>query len=166
MDFTPGQRQLLAYWGNIQQSVAARANTADLWAAVRAASPAEGVALKGVRITDMNTLRSIAASQQRSITGTSGLLPSQVLTGDVIGRDLSSRSPQDQLAAPRWIVRFEHDVTVEGQLLTLWRSSVFEGILPATKGDLQNQLEADAQALADDYGTTHIGIGRFSIAAV
>jgi hypothetical protein len=166
MAFTSGQQKLLPYWGIIVTSVAQRASTADLWAAVRAGAQIEGNQLTGVRVQDMNVLRSIAASQQRSISSLQSLLPGNALDARNIGRDLSSRSLQDQSLAPRWIVRFEHDVVVQGQLQTLWRSSVFEGQLPSTKGDLMNALESDAAELAKDYDVTHVGIGRFSIAAV
>jgi hypothetical protein len=166
MDFTPGQRKLLLYWGNIQQSVTARASTADLWAAVRSAAAAEGTPLSGVRIQDMNGLRSIAASMARSQRDLAALRPDSVITGAMIGRDLSSRPLTDQALAPRYLVRFEHDVLVDGQLQTVWRSSFFDGALPSTKGDLLNALEQDAVAMADDYGTTHVGVGRFQIAAV
>jgi hypothetical protein len=166
MDFTPGQKQLVLYWGPIMQSVTERATTAEIWATVRAAAAAEGAPLTGVGIQDMNFMRGIANSQARSLRELGSALPSQVIESTMIGRDLSSRSLADQELARRWIVRFEHDVTIDGGLQTLWRSSVFEGILPNTKGDILNALEQDAQALAEDYGVTHIGIGSFTIAAV
>lgn len=166
MNLTPGQKQLLPWWGNIQNAVSRRASTADLWATVREAAAAEGVILRGVSAIDMNSLRSIAGSQRRSLDELQRAAPDQTITSVMIGADLSSRGQQFQNLAPSWIVRFEHDVTIEGQLNTLWRSSVFEGQLPTTKGQLLDAVTADAEALAEDYGVTHIGVGRMSIAAV
>jgi hypothetical protein len=166
MDFTEGQRQLLLYWGNIQQSVSARASTADLWANVKAAAAAEGNSLGGVRMTDMNGLRSIAASQRSAMDNLQAARVDSVITGNMLGRDLSSRGLTDQSLAPRFLVRFEHDVTVGGQLQTFWRSSFFDGSLPTTKGDLMSAVNQDAQALADDYDVTHAGVGRIQISAV
>jgi len=166
MDFTTGQRKLLAYWGTIQSAVSQRVSTADLWAAVRDAADAEGVSLKGSTAIDMGRLRSIAGSMRNAQEQLQQGRPDQVITGSMIATDLSARPLQDQLLAPSWIVRFEHDVTVNGELQTLWRSSVFESSLPPTIGDLRSSVEADAVALADDYDVTHVGVGRMQISAV
>lgn len=166
MDFTPGQRKLLLYWGNIVQSVAARASTADLWNAVRAAAAAEGQDLSGVRLTDMNGLRSIAASQRQAGQTLAAARVDAVIDAGMIGRDLDSRSVQEQLLAPRWRVRFEQDVIVGGQLQTLWRTSYIDGFLPSTKADVLAQVDQDAQGLADDYDQVHAGVGAVQITAV
>lgn len=166
MDFTPGQQKLLAYWGEIQSAVSQRVSTAALWETVRVAAAQEGRPLSGVGAIDMNLLRSIAAEQQRTMgVITAGRLD-QTITADMIARDLSSRALADQNLAPRFLVRFQHDVIVDGQLQTLWRSSFFDGSLPSTKGDLLNALTQDAVAMSDDYGVTHAGVGQFQISAV
>ncbi len=165
MDFTAGQRQLLAYWGEIQSAVSRRVSTADLWTAVRSAAEAEGVQLRGAGAIDMNLLRGLAAQQRNAMDVLQGARMGDTIVSSMIAQDISARSQQDQDLAPRWIVRFEHDVTVGGQLQTLWRSSIFEGVLPSTRSDLTSAVEADAQALADDYDVTHIGVGRIQIAA-
>lgn len=166
MDFTPGQRKLLLYWGNIVQSVSARAPTALLWQDVRAAAAAEGQDLSGVRLTDMNGLRSIAASQRVAGQTLAAARVDAVIDAGMIGRDLDSRSLQEQQLAPRWRVRFEQDVIVSGSLKTVWRTSYIDGILPSTKADVLSQVEQDAQALADDYDEVHAGVGTVQITAV
>lgn len=166
MSFTPGQRKLLAFWGSIQSSVTQRASTSELWNAVRAKAAAEGVELSGVRATDMNALRSIAADQRVKGDRLTAAPKSRAIDASMIGRDLSSRSVGDQLVAPRWIARFEHTIEVGGETQTLWRASVFESALPTTVGELGDQLEQDAQAMADDYDQTHVGVGRISLVAV
>lgn len=173
MELTPGQKALLPFWGNIQSAVSQRVSTADLWAAVREASAAEGVVLRGVSATDMSGLRGLAASQRNGSQSFDTARPDQVITGQMIAQDLSSRSLQDQALAPSWIVRFEQDLNVSGRLMTVWRSSVFEGSLPITKGDLMNTLDTDAEQLLaassggiDATSAVHIGIGRIQIVAV
>lgn len=166
MDFTEGQRKLLLYWGNIQQSARSRASTAELWAAVRAAAKADNNPLSGVRATDMNVLRSIATAQGRAGNAFQGARIDSVIDSTMIARDLSSRDQQSQNLAPRFLVRFEHDVTINGALTTLWRTSTVDGSLPTTKGDVLSMVERDAQAMADDYGVTHVGVGRVEIVGV
>lgn len=166
MDFTPGQQLLLAYWGNIQSAVSQRASTQDLWSAVRDAAATEGVQLKGVSAIDMNLLRSIAAEQQRSMQTLASAPLSQAIDPSMIARDVSARDQAAQNLAPAWLVRFEHQVLVEGETVTQWRTSTFEGFLPATKADLLDQVGNDAIAMADDYGTTHVGVGAVQISAV
>lgn len=166
MDLTPGQTKLLAYWGNIQSAVSLRASTADLWTAVRDAATREGVGLEGVNAIDLGRLRSIAAGQRNAMESLARSRPGQTITGSMIATDLSARSLQAQLMAPQWIVRFEHDITISGELKTVWRSSVFDGSLPPTIDQLRQSVESDAAAMADDYGVTHAGVGRLQISAV
>lgn len=166
MDFTEGQRRLLAYWGNIQAAVAERVSTAELWSRVRAAAEQEGVSLHGVGAIDMGRLRSIAAAQRGAMAALGGARRDQAITGAMIASDLSARPLQDQLLAPSWIVRFEHDIVVEGELRTVWRSSVVDGGLPATVQDLYDRVSEDAEAMAEDYDVSHAGVGRIQISAV
>jgi hypothetical protein len=173
MDLTPGQTKLLAYWGNIQSAVSQRASTADLWAAVRGAADAEGVSLAGISVTDMSGLRGLAAGQRNAMDNLQRTSPDQVITGTMIATDLSSRPLADQTLVPSWIVRFEHDVTIDGELVTVWRSSVFDGSLPPTVGDLRDAVNADAEAMATSgsggltaESVTHLGVGRMQISAV
>lgn len=166
MDFTPGQLQLLAYWGTIQQAVSERASTADLWASVREVAAAEGVQFIGVSATDMSSLRGLAAGQRNAMETLQAAGPNQAIDATMIATDLSTRNQAAQNLAPSWLVRFEQDITVGGQLQTVWRTSTIDGFLPATKSDLLSQVTTDAQGMADDYGVTHVGIGRMQISAV
>ena len=166
MDLTSGQKQLLAYWGIIQAAVSQRASTAALWEAVRSDALAQGVTIQGVSAIDMGRLRSIVADQRNAMEAFGLLRPNEAITQSQIGTDISARDLAAQALAPTWLVRFEHDVVVEGELQTLWRTSTFEGSLPATAGSLRSAVEADAQALADDYDVTHAGVGRIQIVAV
>jgi len=166
MDFTESQRKLLTYWGTIVSAVNQRVSTAELWNMVRDVATREGVELKGVGAIDMGRLRSIAAGQRTAAENLGAARPGQVITGQMIGTDLSARSSQLQAMAPSWIVRFEHDVIVSGELTTVWRSSTFDGSLPPTIDDLRSAIEADAEAMAEDYDVSHAGIGRLQISAV
>ena len=173
MQLTPGQKALLPYWGPIQSAVSQRVSTADLWTAVREAAAAEGVTISGVSATDMSGLRGLAASQRNASANFSQAHPGDTITGSMIAQDISSRGLADQALAPSWIVRFEQDLNFEGQLRTVWRSSVFEGSLPPTVDELRNQLDLDAEQLLasssggiDATSAVHIGIGQIQISAV
>ncbi len=173
MDLTPGQKALLPFWGNIQSAVSQHVGTAELWAAVRDAAAAEGVELRGISATDMSALRGLAAGQRNASTNLLRAGPGDVITGPMISQDLSSRGLADQALAPSWIVRFEQDLNFSGELMTVWRSSVFEGSLPLTVNDLRNQLDQDAEQLLasssggiDATSAVHIGIGSIQISAV
>ena len=166
MDYTPGQLKLLAYWGTIQSAVTQRSSTAELWASVRGAAQIDGVTLSGVSATDMNSLRATAAGMRNAATNLASARPNQGIDATMIAQDISARPLGAQNAAPAWLVRFEHDITVGGVLQTVWRTSTFEGVLPPTKNDLLNQVTNDALAMADDYGVTHVGVGSMQISAV
>ncbi len=173
MDLTPGQKALLPFWGSIQSAVTQRVGTAELWDAVRQAASAEGVILRGVSATDMSGLRGLAAGQRNAGDNLARAGPGDVITGQMIGQDLSSRALADQALAPSWIVRFEQDLNISGELVTVWRSSVFDGSLPVTLSDLRNTLDADAEEMLTSYAggieaapAVHIGIGRIQISAV
>lgn len=166
MQFTSGQKTLLLYWGTIQEAVSRRAGTAELWEAVRNVATREGVELSGVSASDMSSLRGISARQRNSMDSFQRAGPNDAITGPMIGSDVSARDAMAQSLAPSYIVRFEHDVTVNGELLTFWRSSVIDGRLPTTKAELLRSVEQDAVGLADDYDETHVGVGRVQISAV
>jgi hypothetical protein len=166
MDFTEGQRKLLAYWGEIRSGVSQRVSTAELWEIVRNAATREGVTLQGVGILDMSRMRSIAAGQRTALENLAQARPDQVITGAMIARDLSARDERLQSLAPSWLVRFEHDVIVNGELQTVWRTSTFDNSLPLTIADLRAAVENDAEAMADDYDVSHAGIGQLEISAV
>jgi hypothetical protein len=42
----------------------------------------------------------------------------------------------------------------------------FRGELPATVGDLMDELEGDAQVMADNYGQEHVGVSSVSVLRV
>jgi hypothetical protein len=164
-DFTPGATKLLAYWGNIQSSVGARASTASLWQDVRDAAAADNYNIAPANAIDMGQLRSIAVGNRTAMERLAALGSPGTITAEHIGTELFARSLAEQALAPIHLVRFEHNVMVDGELQTVWRTDRFEGDLPLTKDDLILQLNADAAALADEYSQTHVGIGAMSISA-
>ena len=166
MNFTQGQQKLLLYWGEIVSSVFQRASTAEVWDVVRNAATREGVDLSGVRLTDMNALRSIATRQRNSQSVLNSARPGTLLDASMIGTDVSARPADVQLMSQKYVLRFQHDVTIDGQLQTFWRSSTIDGSPGVTVDDLRQRAEQDAEALADDYGVTHVGIGLMQLVAV
>ena len=162
-DLSPGATKLLAYWGNIQSAVAARASTADLWNTVRTAAAAEGYDIAPANAIDMGTLRSLAVSNRNAMEALAAAPATAAFDYTMLGTELYARSPAEQALAPLYLVRFEHNVTEDGEPATVWRTDTFRGMLPPTKDELQAQLDADAQLLAEEYTQSHVSIGAISI---
>ena len=166
MELTPGQHRLMALWGSIESAVSQRASTADLWSAAREASLAEGVPLTGVSATDMSGLRGMAAQMRNAseMLATAGAGAS--ITGDMVAQTPWSRPLSEQNALGIWQVRYQHTVIEDGQPVTAWRTSIFEGGLPPTVEQLNQAVNEDALAVADSHGTSNVGISGLQILAV
>lgn len=159
----PGGGKLLGYWGVIQQSVAQRLSTAELWQSVREAAAADGYDISGAGAIDMGTLRSLAASQREADAMLARASPDVGLQASMIGTDLAGFLRPNASASPQWLVRFQHNTIEDGQDVQHWRTSLFTGALPPTKADLLAQLDADGELLSQDYNSDHISIGDVAI---
>ncbi len=162
-DLSAGAQKLLAYWGNIQSAVASRASTAELWSTVQAAAAADNYSIAGATAIDMGQLRALAAGNRNAMEAFGRAGQDATITDTMLGSELYARFSTAANPEPQYFVRFEHLITENGQQTTVWRTDVFRGLLPPTKGQLLEQLNADAQGLADEYNQAHIGIGSVSI---
>lgn len=159
-----GLRRLSQFYGSILSGTAGGLTTRDLWSAVQSAAVGQyGQALSGITIQDMNVLRGLAGAQLNASREFMNAAPEQGITAQMWANELDQRPYAERQAAPQWVVRFEHTfVTPEGETTTDWRSTVWDE-LPITKADLLDTLAEDAEGLADDYGTTNVGIGQVMI---
>lgn len=159
-----GLRRLSQFFGTILSGASAGLTTHDLWSAVQSAATSQyGRALSGVTIQDMNVLRGLAGAQLNASRNFMNAAPEQGITAQMWANELDQRSYAERQAAPQWVVRFEHTfLTPEGEPETSWRSSVWDQ-LPVTKAALLDALAEDAEGLADDYGTTNVGVGAVMI---
>jgi hypothetical protein len=163
VDLTPGATKLLAYWGNIQSAVAARASTAELWATVRDAAAADNFDISPANAVDMGQLRSLAAGNRNASAAFNAASENQSLDSSMIGSELYTPNESNPAAERLYLVRFQQTVLEDEAETTIWRTDMFRGLLPPTKSDLMAQLDNDAQNLADEYNQTHIGIGDVAI---
>lgn len=165
-DLTPGASKLLAWWGSVSAGVSQRLDTASMWDAVRNAAANEGVDLAGVSALDMNTLRSYAASQRTAMDNLTRAGDTGPIDASMIGQAPWSRDLNSQNLAPKWEVRYERNVIVDGEEQTLWSTSTFTGERPQSIEDMRAQLEQDAADNAGLYGQQHLSVGRIQITAV
>lgn len=157
----------LQYWGTVRGAVAQRASTADVWGAIRDMAAASGLPNLGISLQDFNQLRS-AAVGVRNAGETLAKAPAEWgLNSSMIGVTPYARSLADRANTPQWSVGMYHTTAdLEGNESTDYRMVRFTGQLPATKADLELALEQDAEALADKYGRTHVGIESYELLAI
>lgn len=158
--------QSLQYWGSIEGAVRSGANTQGVWDAIRSAQASLGNSAPGIDIRDVSKMRSSAvgvresARQFGNADGLSPVLGSYMATAPW-ARDLSDRNTLGM-----WQVRFEHTFTDNGIERTAWRTTMFQGTLPPTVGDLQDAVDQDAQEMAKGYGFEHVAVANISILAI
>ena|ERR1700733_11461026 len=162
-EFTPGQTKLLNYWGIIQKSVADRVSTSDLWSAVTSAAAAEGYSLSPANAMDMNSLRSLAAGNRNASEEFMAAPDNAALGASFYGFELYAPAPHQLNVETTYLVRFEQNVLENGMPATVWRTDTFRGVLPATKDELMQQLNSDAEQIGEDYNQTHVSIGSVAI---
>lgn len=160
-------RSALQYWGVASGAVADRAGTADVWAAINAHATSMGRDTAGLSLSDFNQLRSAAAGVRNSGEALAAGRAESAITGDMIGTPPWARTLGEQNAQPLFQARFQHTTTdLDGNESTDWRTVTFSGGLPATHGDFMTALGHDAEALADKYGTAHVGIDSITLLGV
>jgi hypothetical protein len=165
----------MAYWGSIQNAVSARASTADVWAAIRAAQAAEPGGGGGVSVQGVNEVRAAAArlrnasenfTQARDFAERTGI--TQAIEGTMMSTAPWSREPQVLSTLADYQVRFETLLTTPaGEQASAWVTARFPtGQLPVTVGELIDALSAYSLAFGYADEATLAGIGDVSITAV
>lgn len=157
----------LQYWGTIRGGVAQRESTAQLWGRINDVATTLGMPSAGLSLNSFNQMRSSAAGIRNSSERLAAAPGEYALDAQFIGSTPYARSLQAQADAPQWRVGFQHTTTNEaGDETTDYRSVRFTGQLPATLDDLHRVLGQDAEALADKYGTYHVGYDSVEILAI
>lgn len=156
----------LMFWGTIEGAARDRATTADLWSRLQDHADSLGLSGPGLTLADVNALRGRASefiNAERSLTRASD---DYGIDASMIANAPWQRGIAERNALPMYQVRFEHQVIIDGVPQTKFRSVMFRGQLPATVGDLEDQIEGDAQEMADNYEEEHGGIGAISVLRV
>jgi cytosine/adenosine deaminase-related metal-dependent hydrolase len=140
-----------------------RASTSDLWQAVRDAAASQGFELTGVNAVDMGQLRAFAVANRNAAEAFNSAVAGTSLDAGMMGQELyyTASNRPDSLAL--YNVRFMHTVIEDGVEIDLQRTDQIRGILPATKDQLMQMLDSDAQILADEYNQSHVSIGDVTI---
>ena len=154
------------YWGVIQAAVAQRLNTAALWAKISAYEVAQAITRPANLFTAVSQMRSLAATQRNTSEVLGRAADAQAIDSTMIAQAVNARPLNEQVLAPINVVRFEATVlTSEGES-TQWLSMLFHGNLPATKGELVDQLTGTAIDATTGYGSVFTGLtGNMQITA-
>ena len=148
----------LMYYGRILAGTLAGANTAEIWAGIRAQAEAFGLPRPGISIGTVSMLRRLAGAEARAMRGVGGADPTDnPLTHASVApwaRPLSQRN-----AAPSYTVRFAVAGQTDENGNQLYRSVKYNAAnMPATVAALQADLIVQNAAMAADYGTEDGGI--------
>jgi len=154
------------YWGIIQSAAAQRLTTAALWQQISAFEQAQGITRPGGLFQAVSQMRSLAVSQRRAGESFSAAAESDALTSAMIAQDINARPLGDQALSPLYVVRFEASVLTDEGQSTQWLSIMFQGTLPATKGELLDAVTDAGLDLSTGYGSVFTGLtGGLSITA-
>jgi hypothetical protein len=165
---TPGVRNLLAYWGNIQQAAGGRTGVAGAWDALRTAlGVSQGTQIKGfASIQDMNTVYGLAVANRNAAEIFASADPDAAILGTMIGQTPNARELNVQAAAPLYNVRVSYSYTKDGTpeqgWVTVQLPQSLEGF---TVGTLTEQVQTLAGVLVTGYGVTTATFGTMQITA-
>lgn len=162
-DLTPAETKAMAYWPQIEGSAARHDTTASLWASINAAAAELGLTSPGVSAIAVNRLRAMATGIQRRSDQLAALPNSKRLTSGLVSQAPWSRSLAEQRALPKFQARFQHTFTKNGDSVTEWRTSVWDGKLPRTIGQLRDAIDLDAQNMANKYGVEHDSVDAIQL---
>lgn len=157
----------LQFWGTVRGTVANRGSTADVWTAINSHAANLGLEKTGLTLQSFNQLRSAAVSVRNSGEAFTDAPGGSAVTGEQIGLTPYARPLADRNATPQWLVGFTH-ITAddEGNESEQYRTVRFTGQLPPTKQDLLDAVEQDAEALADQYNSHHVGTSDHEVLAI
>lgn len=121
--------QLTALYGLIRGAVEQRMTTADLWASIRASDLT-------ATFSDVNTLRSFAASARNARLELASAQESHAVTGKMISIAPWAREPQSRSLAPAYQLNIPYSYTdMAGNVVQDWINKTVHA-LPATVGEI------------------------------
>lgn len=141
----------LKYWGDILTSAYQRANTQEMWLAIRTAQERYGLDRPGTTPPDVSTLRGFA---NRIVAGAAALAaaaPTDTITPDMMAvAPYTSNTLEGIATNPTYHVRYLNTVQAsDGTTTSVWNTSVFTAAdMPTTVGDLQDAINTHAAELA------------------
>lgn len=159
-------RRALVYWGAISRAAVDNMTTADLWSAIRDEAERLGLASPGVTVRGVSELRGIAKRIEANAQDLAGMPRSRRLLGRLVTVVPWARPAAQRRVNPMVQVRFRHTFTVAGETHTEWRTSKVNAHTIRTVGDLQDQVDEDAELMARKYLTAHVGVSDIHAFAI
>jgi hypothetical protein len=154
-----------AYYGDIAAATSERASTAEIWQQLRTAAAARGAVLPPDMFEAVNQFRSIAAGLRNSSEVLARARDEDTIVNTMVGRQMYARDPDAMAIAPRFHVRYEMTATAHGETLTNTYTLDYTGGLPATVGDLRDDVKTLGRDLAEQYGSAFVSLGNIEIGA-
>lgn len=166
MAATPGVIPAGAYWNEIQLAAQNRAGTAAVWQAISVAHLEATGSVPRFQFGEVNRLYALAAGNRRAAEALNAAAPGIQIGPEHIGAIPNAPPAPPGNISRRFAVRFEQQILRGGVTSSVWRTSIFQYGVPATKQSLINRLHRDAAIFSEDYeDETHLGIGDISILA-
>lgn len=154
------------FWGTIQAGAREHESTAQIWDRIRTAATENNLALPADMFSEVNRMRALASGLAYAGESLAKLSDGDVITSNQIGQQLYQRSSADlREIAALYHVRFEMTTISALGPTTSWYTFDASDTLPATKGELIDDLSAYGQSLTDGYGVEFGGIGAVEIGA-
>lgn len=164
----PAQTVALAGWWPLVVAEAFAGTTAtDTITLAQATARKSGRSLAFTEGSAIATLYGYARRMSNAADAVQAAVATDVITPEHVAVPPWARDEVTMATAPIWHVTYTFTYLDQaGNLLSDFRTSVFEMTLPGTIGELADAITEDAQALADKYGFTLVGAALHQILAV
>lgn len=155
------------YWGIIQAGVADRLSTASLWIKIAAYETAQNITRPGNLFAWVTQARSLAVTQRTAAEVFQAADRGAAIDATMISQDYNARPYPQQNLAPIVRVRYEVNVITDEGPDTQWRTYVpAQGVLPATKGQLLDEIDGQILESTTQYDGITTGMtGNIGITA-
>lgn len=155
-----------AWFGVIQAGARGHETTAQIWDRIRGYAADNNYSIPSDMFSQVNRMRGIASdlaySSERLMAADRG----DVIGPEFVGQQIYQRGAAElNDIAAMYHIRFELVTNTAGVESTDWRNFEYPGSLPASVGDLYDEIESYGQGLSDAYGTEFVGIGNIEIGA-
>ena len=161
-------RQALgSFWNLTHQAAYNGYTTTDTITAASSLMRDAGQSLQFSESSAIATLYGYARRMFNASQVVQGLQPHEAITADAIAIPPWARDEAEMATLPIWHVHFDFTYTDQsGNQVTDRRVSVFRMTLPETMGELQDAIDADAEAMAKKYGVDFISASILEIHSV
>lgn len=141
--FTPQGERAFGYLGVIEAAARLRANTADLWSAIRAEAGRTGVPDLGITFSDVTALRSWATRLRNADAAYANANPTDSIDVSMVTTAIwSPQDPAGLATTPNYLVRAVVTVQqTDGTIVDQWMSWNFaDNPYNSTVGDYTNTV--------------------------